>query len=135
MSEEETVPPHMGDFDGTVRFDSSGDRGIGRRLYGERHKFDERTYSLHPDDMQIGYDEPTSGAGAEFETENETEDLLRTLLQSRADNAGMHLRVYGRRALSDNALQGARDMVHDHRIQQMRNMNLQLDLRRRNQGN
>lgn len=131
----EAFEPVVYDYDQEIHFDPGrGDRGMGRRLYGERHKFDERSYTLHPDDMQIGVDEPTNGSGEEFMAEMDTEDMLRRVVQGNADNAGVHIRVYSRR-MNDDVLQGARDMVHNHRIQQIRNLNVQLDLRRRNQGN
>ena len=132
---EETIGPHVWDFDPDIHYDNPQDRGIGKRLYGERHRFDERSYTLHPDELQVGHDEPTSGSAEEFEAEMETEDRLRTVLGHLADNAGMHLRVYGRRVLTGDLLQVARDTIHNQRMNTIRNVNMQLDLNRRNQNN
>lgn len=129
------IEPFVKDFDANIRPDVAHDRGVGRRLYGERHRYDEREYSLHPDEMQIGYDEPTSGSAEEFGKEEETETLLRHVIHSRADQAGMHFRAYGRIRLRGDLLQQSRDVVHEHRMQVIKETNDRVDLLRRNGGN
>lgn len=135
MGERDTFEPNVKDFDPRIHYDNPQDRGVGKRLYGERHRFDERESTLHPDEMQIGFDEPTSGAAAEFEREMETEEILREVIHQNADNAGMHFRAYGRIRLKGDLLQQSRDMVHNHRIQRIKDVNNQFDLLRRNGGN
>lgn len=133
--DDSPIEPFVRDYDANMRVNTAYDRGVGRRLYGERHRYDQRELTLHPDEMQIGYDEPTRGSGEEFGEEENTEELLRHVIRARADQAEMHFRVYGRVRLRGDLLQQSRDLVHNHRMNAIKEANDQVDLLRRNGGN
>lgn len=112
----------------------NNDRGLGRTLYGKDHRRSILGSTNYLDDRQIGDDEPTSGAFDEARHEFGNYVSVKQWMGDTADKYDTTIPEYTR-YLGPNYVQDRRDFIHGIRMREIRDVNQQLDLLRRNTGN